>query len=56
MRSENFKTVQVAGHFGKIWSTELPLIEVLLNTGTVLKAVVPKTIKHYLLKEQVNLY
>ena len=55
-RSENVKTVQVSGHFGKIRPTESPFIEVLLNTGTCVKAVVPRKMKQYLLKEQVNLY
>ena len=55
-RSEKVKTVQVAGHFGKLWSTKSPLIEVLLHTGTVFKVAVPQNIKHYLLKELFNLY
>ena len=36
--------------------TESPFIEVLLNTGTGVKVVVPRKIEQYLLKEQVNLY
>ena len=56
MRSKNVKTVQVAGHFGKLWSTKSPPISVLLTTGTAFKVAVPQNIKHYLLKELVNLY
>ena len=48
--------VQVAGHFGKLWSTKSPPISVLLTTGTVFNVAVPQNIKHYLLKELVNLY
>ena len=55
-RSKNVKTVQVAGHFDKLWSTKSPPIFVLLTTGTVFKVAVPQNIKHYLLKELVNLY
>ena len=33
-----------------------PLFSVLLTTGTVFKVAVPQNIKHYLLKELVNLY
>ena len=55
-RSKNVKTVQVAGHFDKLWSTKSPPISVLLTTGTVFKVAVPQNIKHYLLKELVNLY
>ena len=55
-RSENDKTVQVSGHFGKLRPTESPLTEVLLSTGKGVKVVVPRIIKQYLLKQQVNLY
>ena len=54
--AKNVKTVQVAGHFDKLWSTKSSPISVLLTTGTVCKVAVPQNIKHYLLKELVNLY
>ena len=53
---KNVKTVHVAGHFGKVWSTKSPPISVLLNARTVFKVAVPQTIKHYFLKELVKLY
>ena len=55
-RSKNVKMVQVAGHFGKLWSTKSLPISVVLTSGTVFKVAVPQNIKHYLLKELVNLY
>ena len=55
-RSGNVKTVQVSGHFGKLRSTESPLVEVQLNTGSGVKVGVPKKSRRYLPNEQVNLY
>ena len=48
--SENVKTVQVSSHFGII----PPFIAVLINTGKVVKVVVPRNNEQCLLKEQVN--